>query len=678
MLIFQKWVFVFWAVLSGSFICTAQSSQPVKHALLIGISKYQSDGYAELSSDRDIALMTETLKKQGFADKNIHPLLNKDATLAGIKNAFAKLIAAVNPGDIVVVHFSCHGRQVMAQSFTKLSGIDECAVPYDAPFSVDVDDEKELAKAIPMFLRGYELGNLLKNTRARLGAKGDLAVFLDFCYSGSASRGETTVRGGAPALVPSKKFTNTMRRADSTQWLSEIQNTSDAKALSPFVVISATKPDEQDAQAYDTTLKAQIGSLTDAVARAFSQLSPNTTYREFFASIQNRMYTTVPDQHPMIEGDGQNRQLLGGDFVVQKPYIEIESILPGKKTVRLKAGTLMGLGIGSKLAIYPAGTNDPSKQKELTRGVITKAQSFYSELTLDAPVTFDNPVNGWAFIREQSFGNEAVVLGFNTQNNSSYSENEKQWVKQQMAGWNKISFASKPELLLAKGVGSDTLYFASNGMGFGSFANADDQYAEGLKKIVTQYLQYKLLKQLKAKEEGIAVEVKLVPVFNGKADTSYIRKRMVNGTLALQEGDTICLQISNKGTKRAFIHILDLQPDGVINAILPNSKKNIGAGNQYVDPGTQRLFNDYQVKINPPYGTELFKVIATDEPLEYLETLVTNKDKNVLSSRGSDGKLNTLFELLKNSYGGNSRGDVDYTASGTTSDILFRITKRKL
>jgi hypothetical protein len=640
----------------------AQDNGKTKHALLFGIATYQDSNYWNtLSSMTDMAYLSQALQKQGFAANNIQQVINEQVTLTGIKEALVNMIGRVKENDIVVIHFSCHGRQVEADSDNKLDGIDECIAPYDAAGKIDTRKPGAYEKAQATYLRGHVLGDLLKQLRQKLGKNGDLAVFMDFCHSGSATRGENVMRGGKPALVSENFSYAKHKNSDSSILIrATVAEKMDERLLAPYVVISATRPEEPDSQAKDADGNA-VGSLSYALFQSFGDLEPNTTYRSFFAKIQSLMNISVPEQHPLLEGNGVDRKLLGGEFVEQKPYIGIDSIRPNNQ-LRLKGGKLSGLNVGAKVAIYPTGTSDPSKVQQLASGKIISADNFFSIVQPDTKINLVNAVDGWVFITEQVFDIKPVTV-----NVSKFAVADESAIRNGLRGFSSVVIGVNPELLIVKGVESDSIKVASNGYVFAAVDHATT-HMETLKEKLKQYAQYKFLKTLQTKEEGISVDVKLVPVINGTAELDNIQKRMVNGRLELLEGDTVKLYAKNTGIEKVYINILDMQPDGIINAILPNEKEDMHAVDLHLEPGKSTLFGKYMIVIGPPYGTEVFKIFASSSEID-LEKIATSKGS---TARG--GNLSVLESLVKDSFDGvASRGSSPANANGTTSGIIFRI-----
>ena len=177
---------------------TGRSYGITKHALLFGIGNYPPEnGWPRISSLKDLDYLQSTLVNQGFLRENIKIVKDDAATIRGISEAFIRLIHEVNPGDIVILHFSCHGEQVKADNDNKIDGLDECIVSYYAVSPLQSTDfEKDQA----LYFRGHQLGSFIAQLRMKLGNKGDVVVFLDYCHSGSGTRGIAKIKRRSAAL----------------------------------------------------------------------------------------------------------------------------------------------------------------------------------------------------------------------------------------------------------------------------------------------------------------------------------------------------------------------------------------------------------------------------------------------------------------------------------------------
>ena len=85
------------------------------HAVVIGVANYQNVAPlpdAVLNDARDVAAVLQSNAYCGYDDRNVHLLLDGDATLDRIRVALASVAATSGPDDTVVVFFSGHGARL--------------------------------------------------------------------------------------------------------------------------------------------------------------------------------------------------------------------------------------------------------------------------------------------------------------------------------------------------------------------------------------------------------------------------------------------------------------------------------------------------------------------------------------------------------------------------------------
>ena len=164
-----------------------------KRALLVGIGSYPpNSGWNNISSVNDVHILKKCLSN----DFVIETLLDHQATRKGINEAFNRLSMNCVKGDTVLIHFSCHGQQMLSNQSNEPDGLDEALVPYDAKCV------KSQTYGGENHLLDNDLAMLLTSIRERIGEYGLLIVTLDACYSDSSHRGEkeadsVVYRGGA-------------------------------------------------------------------------------------------------------------------------------------------------------------------------------------------------------------------------------------------------------------------------------------------------------------------------------------------------------------------------------------------------------------------------------------------------------------------------------------------------
>ena len=170
------------------FLCAYTAQCQTKRALLVGISEYSTntkpseDVWSNIHGANDVELLSKTLKKQNFSIKK---LTNKAATARQIRKEFTRFISSCRYGDIVYLHFSCHGQPVEDINGDEEDGWDEALIPIDA--------QKVYQKGKytgENHIIDDELNVFLRSVRNRVGIKGFVYVVIDACHAGSSYRGD--------------------------------------------------------------------------------------------------------------------------------------------------------------------------------------------------------------------------------------------------------------------------------------------------------------------------------------------------------------------------------------------------------------------------------------------------------------------------------------------------------
>ncbi|MGB4844324.1 MAG: DUF4384 domain-containing protein, partial [Ferruginibacter sp.] len=173
-----------------------------------------------------------------------------------------------------------------------------------------------------------------------------------------------------------------------------------------------------------------------------------------------------------------------------------------------------------------------------------------------------------------------------------------------------------------------------------------------LKDALKRYDRFRYLKGLSFTESNIAAEVQLVFLdAEGNIDNAKLQSRTHLGRLELQENDQVFLRIINTGNRQFYINIVDIQPDGFINPILPNKYAKLPNGNP--SPITVEdclvgrldtvLLRRFSISIQKPYGEETFKIFLSSAPID-LEDILTSKNENeAVAKRGILSGLEKIF-----------------------------------
>ena len=164
-----------------------------KWALLIGISEYNANNstdtehvWTNIHGVNDVELLSRILKQQAFKVKT---RCNESATADNIRESLKCLTNSCKEGDLVYIHFSCHGQPVEDLNGDEPEGWDEALVPIDAKkvYQKGVYEGKN-------HIIDDELNEYLKEIRTKVGKNGFVYVVVDACHAGSSYRGDEEER----------------------------------------------------------------------------------------------------------------------------------------------------------------------------------------------------------------------------------------------------------------------------------------------------------------------------------------------------------------------------------------------------------------------------------------------------------------------------------------------------
>lgn len=159
-----------------------------KRALVVGISQYpqsDKDAWKAIHGANDAELIVSVLKLQGFSTVKIS---NNAATATSIRKGLEDMISSCVSGDMVYLHFSCHGQPYEDLNGDEEDGWDESIVPYDAQMVYRKGKYEGVNHIIDDELHTY-----FQRLRRKVGRKGFVCVVVDACHSGGASRGEDDI-----------------------------------------------------------------------------------------------------------------------------------------------------------------------------------------------------------------------------------------------------------------------------------------------------------------------------------------------------------------------------------------------------------------------------------------------------------------------------------------------------
>jgi metacaspase-1 len=663
----KKYIFSLFILL----FISIQAHTQTKRALFIAIGNYEEGkGWSKLNSMNDVELMKGILISQGFAENNITVLSDEQATSKGILQGINAFKDSLKTNDIAYIQISSHGNQLADNNEDEADGLDEAIVCYGAinPKQQQPASKEEFDKMAESYLRDDDLGKNIYEIRKKLGPLGDLLVIIDACHSGSGTRGgyddEAILRGGTTALIPPGWNFN----VDVNQTESEYQETAldlNDPALAPYVIISAAQASQLDKE---TKVNGKyVGGLSFGAAVAFQQKIGTPTYRSLFARIKTAITHQLKDQVPQLEGNGIDREIFGGQFVPQSPYLNITEIDEIKKIVKLDHGLLAGLQVGSEVSIYPSGTTSKQTATKLFTGRVIDVEAFSSTVQLDGNIK-GNPNAFWAFVEKSKYNYQPLTFGFidetfrgKNENKLGFKKAEKDKIIKNIAELGAVYQVKSPELIFEKRNDSLAIYIALTGYIYKTVSLAGLPYALEL------YNKYRFLSELAIDDEFIQVDMQMILLNSMKKEDSILtQSRLVNGNLELIEGDQVKFYVKNNSEKTLYYNMVDIQPDGIY-AVLYTRANGYYAEDLFLHPGESKSIAT--LKIGPPYGLETFKVFFTYSMIELETTIGTNKMLNW------DADPMELF--YSNATESGSRGAIIPVGSGAVKDFCFKIKKKQ-
>lgn len=239
-------------------------------------------------------------------------------------------------------------------------------------------------------------------------------------------------------------------------------------------------------------------------------------------------------------------------------------------------------------------------------------------------------------------------------------------MKKSLANVNVLT-EGNADLVWKKTKKEDSLFIQSNGMLFRRKENRAIADADWIRNMVDDYHQYLFIRDLQMVDTKAGMEVRLVPFLRGEPDTIGINSVSKAGFMEMKEGDSAILWIRNSGKQSIYLNILDIQPNGVINPILPNRQARVFPEDLKIRAGETLLLHKYVIHFSAPYGTEIFKVFTSRNEMD-MEQLIGSHGNSVR------GDITYMEKLVKKTFHQNARGDNSTGAQeGSCSNLVFEI-----
>lgn len=307
-----------------------------RHALLIGIDQYPNFPRQNQLHGcvHDITAMGRVLTEHfRFPPANLQWLVNGEATRDGILSAMGQMLDTVDDDEVVVVHFSGHGSQVLDIDGDEADGYDETIVPYDSgrgnSRNRDITDD--------------EIGVWLR----RLGERTPrVTLIFDSCHSGTITRDPFAARVRRLPLDPRPPTQPPWSPAGSAR----------GSAGERYTLFAACRDDESAHEMSPAaTGGVEHGALSFHLCRELVRSRAGMPCREIFERVAAQITACFRHQHPQLEGAWE-REIFGLRELTSMRYFQV----CGRRDdeVVLAAGAAHGMTAGSRWAVYPLGTRE--------------------------------------------------------------------------------------------------------------------------------------------------------------------------------------------------------------------------------------------------------------------------------------------------------------------------------
>lgn len=603
-----------------------------KHALIVAISEYPKDDaknqyWKKLSSDNDVRLIKDELQVQHFPENQIQVIQNEQATVKGIQNAFDKLIAAVSPGDLVMVHFSGHGQQVRDLSGDEEDNYDEAFVCFSAPVKCYEGYTGQ------DHLLDDDMGKWFEAIRLKLGANGHLLALFDTCHSGTATRGsnETIARGGEGRLefdCNTQMPAATQAHTEVTGWSELLGAASTQKAS--MVVISGCRADETNYEVSPGKGDVSYGALSYSFVQVLKKAGRSSaSYADVLDELRINIANTLASdknksQTPQIEGNVYSK-IFNGAALEPSQYLQVYT--SGKKAVEIEGGFLAGHGVGDSIAFYALS----NLKTPVAIGGITTLHETRSGVQLNKVLP-----NNYAQYKAKQVYSAAANL-----KRTLKITGESPKLKEVKALLDKhpsfvVAAEGPTDFTLALDKKSFTIFSSDGKTPLRSMKPTPIDSLHILKQRLSEITRVEVLRERTQIEASMAVEVRCVRLTPCKKcdfreDTldlkcTKIKNKEIyltedkwpnNELYALHDSDYICLYAINNEPKSVYITPIEISPNGKI--FMQGPKENISY--HKIQPSKEPTpICILRIAASDGYGPETIKMIVSKEEVNLANT----------------------------------------------------------
>ncbi|MBC8423731.1 caspase family protein [bacterium] len=664
------------AVVAGALPAPATAAEPGRRALLVGVSRYMRGGpddMADLHADADVKALAAMLTRRfGFAPAEVKILTApEETTHDAIVDAFRTwLIAPTDVDDVVYFHYSGHGTTVPDENGDELDGLDESLVPSDYVSKKDGSRN----------IRDDELATLLDELSGK--RPGNVTLTFDCCYSGTATRaGRMLVRGQSPPDEDAARRSPAAGGAPDGD--SGIASASHPAARG-YVVMSATSQGQLASETEDDGGTA-MGLFTYALIAAAEAAGPETTYRDLYERVADVMLRRNRRQTPQLEGE-LDRLLFAGAAAPPPVYIPV-TCDPGGG-VFLEAGSLQGVTLESRYALFPAGTRDFASATPLVEGVVTRADLSYAELALapGADVPVDDLRAARALEIAHSYGDNRLKVDLSALAGGAPWDGLRETLSELPLLDTGPDAADRWDVRLEAPTGDAVRLERRDGSELPA-APVGPELSARIASALEGESRWRFVSNLENDDPyaQVGIELRLAPVEVRLDADGYVDEVLgdlelpasEDGLRSIPAGTHVMLELRNTGYVDAYVTVLDLRGEGEIGPLWPYPGVRVQDNRILADGAWVRIPPPFVFRIEGPAGAEMFKAIATAEPADFSPLL--DRDAIRLQERqrtaGTPREESPLGQLLRAATLGERSSPSVAPGKWATATVSFVVTE---
>jgi hypothetical protein len=663
-----------------------------RRALLIGIDRYERLPYPLAGCVNDVHVIGNLLQSSfGFPAEHIVWLVNEEATRAAILAALDALIEVTGPDDIVVIAYSGHGSQMTDRDGDEPDGMDETIVPHDS--GREPDENRDITDD--------EIHDRMLAFAARTH---NVTLLFDCCHSGSVSRDSfgQRIRWVPPDARPAVE----LPPIPPTPWATETSRDASRGHLRSagqrYVLIAGCR-DEESSFEHTVTQDGNVvthGALTYFLAQQLALAAPGTTYRDVFEAASIAVTAAYPRQHPQMEG-AADRELFGDRDFVPTRFVAVDGRSGSELTIR--AGAAHGVSLGSRWAIYPAGTREMGSSTALasmsvvavgatqSRGEIFGGRSAdaiaagcravevsheFGDLRLRVQVVAGSEIGAQAAMNEAI--DASMLLSLVGERESADARVYLLEPRREAETGDpvpRVGSVSEPTWAI---VGMDGELMTP------THALSDQDAVSTITADLEAAARYRHALLLRNPNPGmLAGAIDLVIKRLREGGWAEATLDPARGLVVFTHGDPVAVEIRNRSVASVYVSVLDFGVAGAIGALYPVSDaseplapgRSISVGER---PGEEIELrfpssegSEYSQGWDGGEGVESFKLIATTRPADFSSLLQSGY-------RGTSGvgePVSSVESLLSRALTGNATRDVARPVASDTDDAWVSVER---